>query len=75
MIIISYVQQVLLKYRSANNEDSLFLSFYPLDDFVCALGQASAGRIWASHAVEFEEGRDPCERYAVTTYAMQYFEM
>lgn len=65
----------LLEDCTSEDEDSLLLSFHPLNDPICALCKGRAGYSWSGYTIKLEKWRDPSERDAVTVDTVQHFEM
>ena len=65
----------LITYSTSDYEHPFFLPTDPLDDFICALDESIPAGGRAGHAVQFEQRRDPGQRYEFAADAMVDFEM
>lgn len=66
--------QVTSEHRTADDENSLFLPSYPLDDLICALCQCRSTSVGWRHGVEFEKRGAPRKRYTCCVCLMVDFQ-
>ena len=62
-------------YRTTYDEDPLFLTLHPLNDFVRTLGKSIPARIRPGHTVELEQRGHPGQRYRVPADAVVDLQM